>query len=185
MITSCFTFWVFGGFCTKAWKRRCISPPAHVHWGRVWPVAVPGVPVRSELGQSSAGGGGRSASMWHWGAGSPVPPGPGGPRPAPPGSQAAVGRRTLRSGLDGHDFGTGLRRRARRPPSPAGRPRRGCGRGGIRSPQAALFPCHTSSGFAAFVRHPIVWLPFVGLSALPAFHLPASRAVFISFVWSS
>lgn len=37
------------------------------------------------------------------------------------------------------------------------------------SPQAALFSCHTSFGFIAFVQHPIVWFPFVPLSALLPF----------------
>lgn len=90
---------------------------------RVWPVAVPGVPVRSELGQSAAGGGGRSASVWHWGAGSPV---------------RAWRPKTCSSGVSGSRRPEGFEVRAGRPRSwdrrrrralrtRAARPRGGCG----------------------------------------------------------
>lgn len=41
--------------------------------------------------------------------------------------------------------------------------------GGTRAHRPALFACHTSFGFIAFVQHPIVWFPFVPLSALLPF----------------
>lgn len=45
---------------------------------------------------------------------------------------------------------------------------------GSQAHRPALFACHTSSGFIAFVQHPIVWFPFVPLSApLPFIFQPA------------
>lgn len=43
---------------------------------------------------------------------------------------------------------------------------------GSQAHRPALFACHTSFGFIAFVRHPIVWFPFVPLSAPRPFILP-------------
>lgn len=108
------------------------------------------------------------------------------------GFSAAVGRKAWRREPEGHKVGTQWRRKAlrtrvqrrRRPgglPCP-GQDRRsgGCGprrcgprwrgrAGGIRAHRPALFACHTSFGFIAFVQHPIVWFPFVPLSALLPF----------------
>lgn len=55
----------------------------------------------------------------------------------------------------------------------------GVGQGGVEpagseAHRPALFACHTSFGFIAFVQHPIVWFPFVPLSArLPFISQPA------------
>lgn len=47
-------------------------------------------------------------------------------------------------------------------------------RAGSEAHRPALFACHTSFGFIAFVQHPIVWFPFVPLSApLPFISQPA------------
>lgn len=42
-------------------------------------------------------------------------------------------------------------------------------RAGSEAHRPALFACHTSFGFIAFVQHPIVWFPFVPLSVLLPF----------------
>lgn len=107
---------------------------------------------------------------------------------------AAVGRMAWPREPEGHEVGTewrikALRTQVRRRRRPGGLPcpgqdrqSGGCGPrccgllwtevarpGGIRAHRPALFACHTSFGFIAFVQHPIVWFPFVPLSALLPF----------------
>lgn len=118
---------------------------------------------------------------------------PGRRQPRPPrasATQAAVGGKALRWGLEGHGPGTEWRRKALRTqvwrkevtrwPARAEAGERWVwaevwrSLAGSEAHRPALSACHTSFGFIAFVQHPIVWFPFVPLSApLPFISQPA------------